>query len=76
MRLAKLSEFRSLVYTPGSAPSMNTLRAQIDTIPGGRRMGGHYYVDLDEFDAQTNLRGGIVAKRAELKKNPLLQGLV
>ena len=76
MRLAKLSEFRSLVYTPDSAPSLNTLRAQIEQIPGGRRMGSRYYVDLDEFDAQTHLRDGILARRAELQRNPLLEGLV
>ena len=76
MRLAKLSEFRALVYTPESAPSLNTLRAQIETIPGGRRMGRHYYVDLDEFDAQARLRASIVARRAELQRHPLLEGLV
>jgi hypothetical protein len=35
MRLAKLSEFRRLIYTTNSAPTLSTLRARIYEIPGG-----------------------------------------
>ena len=76
MRLAKLSEFRRLIFTPDSAPKLDTLRAKIDKIPGGTIQAGRYYVDLDEYDRATNLRMGIEAKRAELAKNPLLDGLI
>lgn len=78
MRLAKLSEFRRLIYAPGSAPKMQTLRRWIDAgkIPGGTIHVGRYYVDLDEFDRATNLRAGIAARLAELEKDPLLDGLL
>lgn len=78
MRLAKLTEFKSLVYTPGSAPAETTLRRRIDRglIPGGKLQEGHYYVDLDEYDRATNMRANLVAQQAELAKHPLLQGLV
>lgn len=76
MRLARLSEFRRLYYTPGSAPSMPTLRARIEEIPGGRRIGGRYYVDLDEFDQATDTRRSAERRRAELAREPLLAGLV
>ena len=78
MRLAKLSEFRRLIYTPESAPTPETLRAQIDArkIPGGTVMNGRYFVDLDEFDRATNLRAGIAERQRERSRNPLLQGLL
>lgn len=76
MRLAKLSEFRSLVYTPESAPSLATLRARIKAIPGGTMEHGHYYVDLDEYDRKTNLRAGIESEREELAKDLRLAGLL
>ncbi len=78
MRLAKLSEFRGLIYAPGSAPAMRTLRGWIDAgkIPGGTIHAGRYYVDLDEFDRATNLRASVAAKLAELEKDPLLDGLL
>lgn len=78
MRLAKLSEFRRLVYTPESAPCLNTLRARIDRnkLPGGRVEDGHYYVDLDEYDRANGLRASINAKLIELEKDLLLSGLI
>ena len=76
MRLAKLSEFRTLFYTPGSAPCLKTLRAQIGEIPGGTVMQGHYYVDLDKFDEATRLRGALEARHRQLAADPLLEGLV
>jgi hypothetical protein len=76
MRLAKLSEFRRLFYTPDSAPSLATLRSRIDEIPGGRKMSGHYYVDLDEFDRANDLRKAVDDRQAELKREPLLEGLI
>jgi hypothetical protein len=76
VRLAKLSAYRQLIYVPGSAPSLNTLRKQIRKIPGGTILGGHYYVDLDELDRQTNLHAAIVAQERVIASNPLLVGLV
>ncbi|HEX5461867.1 MAG TPA: hypothetical protein VFX20_18025 [Steroidobacteraceae bacterium] len=78
MRLAKLSEFRRLIYTPESAPSDSTLRRRIDKglIPGGTTQQGHYYVDLDDYDRATKLRARLTAQQAELAKNPLLAGLL
>jgi hypothetical protein len=76
MRLTKLSEFRRIVYAPGSAPKIDTLRAQISVIPGGTKVAGRYYVDLDAFDSATLLRQSIEAKRAELARDPLLAGLI
>jgi len=77
MRLAKLSKFRDLIYADGSAPSLNTLRARIiaGQIPGGKVDAGHYYVDLDAFDKATHLRDNLAAEAAELKRDPLLEGL-
>ena len=78
MRLAKLSKFRDLIYAEGSAPSLNTLRARIvaGQIPGGKVDGGHYYVDLDEFDRATHLRARIAAEQAELARDPELASLL
>lgn len=78
MRLAKLREFRRLVYTPSSAPSDTTLRRRIDKglVPGGAIREGHYYVDLDEYDRATKLRARLAAQQAELARNPLLAGLL
>ena len=78
MRLAKLTEFRSMVFTPESAPSVRTIRLQIDQgkIPGGMVQGGRYYVDLDAYDVATNLRAGLLARQRELSRDPLLEGLL
>lgn len=77
MRLAKLSKFRDLIYAEGSAPSLNTLRARINSkqIPGGVVEHGKYYVDLDEYDRCTGLRDRLVEEQAELSRNPLVAGL-
>jgi hypothetical protein len=76
MRLAKLSEFRRLVFTSGSAPALKTLRARIRDIPGGTIQCGRYYVDLDVFDRANNLRAQIADSQCRLAKNPLLEGLI
>lgn len=78
MRLAKLSEFRDLVYTAQSAPSVETLRRRVHKglIPGGRIDHGRYYVDLDEYNRATNLRSRLCSEQAELAQNPFLAGLV
>ena len=78
MRLASLGEFRRLIYTPDSAPSLNTLRARIRNgrLTGGVIDGGHYYVDLDEFDRKHNLRGQIAAAQATLEADSRLAGLI
>jgi hypothetical protein len=77
MRLASLQEFRSLIYTPSSAPALNTLRARIKAgrIAGGKIEAGRYYVDLDEYDRANNLRDGVDNKLKRLSANPVLQGL-
>lgn len=76
MRLANLKEFRRLIYTPDSAPALNTLRANIEKIPGGQKRHGRYYVDLDTFDRETNLSRELTAKRERLSKSPVLEGLL
>lgn len=76
MKLAKLSEFRQMMYTPKSAPSIKTLRSRIDAgkLPGGLIDSGHYYVDLDEYSRATNLQKNLEARRQDLEKK--LTGLV
>ena len=76
MRLASLSEFRRIVYTPDSAPSLATLRARVGSIPGGQRQGKRYYVDLDEFDRVHSVRSTLEDRRAKLETDPLLKGLI
>ena len=76
MRLAKLSEFRQTFYTPTSAPALSTLRANIEKIPGGRKVGGRYYIDLDEYDRATHLSETLEARRKQLKNSSALEGLI
>lgn len=78
MRLLKLSQYRAQFFALGSAPSMATLRRQIDRkeLTGGTIHGGHYYIDLDVLDAETNLRAGIAARQDALAQHQALQGLV
>lgn len=52
MRWARLSEFRDRVYTPGSRPSIQTLRShnRAGLIRGGMvDARGRHWVDLDEY---------------------------
>jgi hypothetical protein len=76
VRLAKLSEFRRLMYTPDSAPSMDTLRKHFKDIPGATELHGQRYVDLDEFERVHGVRDVHTQRIAELKKDPRLKGLV
>jgi hypothetical protein len=76
VRLASLAEFRRIVYTSESAPSLATLRARLSSIPGGQRQGNRYYVDLDEFDRVHNVRSTLKDRRAKLEADPLLEGLI
>jgi hypothetical protein len=76
MRLAKLSEFVSLYFTPDSAPSLDRLRENIDEIPGGTKLRGHYYVDLDEFEEQTRARKSLEARITQLRQDPRLARLI
>ena len=76
MRLAKLTEFRKLVYTPNSAPCLNSLRSRINMIPGGTILDGRYYVDLDEFDRAKGFRSDIADRQKTLATNSLLEGLI
>lgn len=77
MRLAKLSEFRSLYFAPGSAPAPETLRAHIDReeIPGGRKEGKRYFVDIDEFERVHRLAADLHKETAKLRSDPLFKGL-
>lgn len=77
MRLVKLSHFRELIFAPESAPTAETLRAQIERgeIPGGQKRGARYYVDLDEFERVERLADKAEARKAELEADPLLRGL-
>lgn len=72
----KLSEYRRLIYAPGSAPSLGTLRSRIQEIPGGLILHGHYYVDMDKLERIIDLRADALAKERELAADPLLADLV
>lgn len=78
MRLCTLKAFRSLIYAPGSEPSMATLRAKVGAgkVPGGQVDGGRYYVDLDEFDRRTGTSDKLRGDIRELEKTPELEGLL
>lgn len=78
MRLAKLSEYRRIIYTLESAPTFHTLRSHIDAgkIPGGQVLHGRYFVDMDELDKATNLRANIIAQQKAIASHPLMEGLV
>jgi hypothetical protein len=76
VRLVKLARFRNLVYAPESAPCMNTLRARIRTIPGGRVENGHYWVDMDAYEQQTQVRAGLNERIRALRTDPALDGLL
>lgn len=78
MRLTKLREFAKNFYTEGSRPAESTLRRHVDLglIPGGQKVAGRYYVDLDEYSRATNLRAQLAEQQAQLARNPLLAGLV
>lgn len=78
MRLVSLKEFRALIYSPASAPGLETLRARVRAgkIAGGMIDAGHYYVDLDEFDRTNRLAAQLADQRRRLEKNPVLQGLL
>jgi hypothetical protein len=76
VRLIKLVEFRRVVYSPESAPSMNTLRKKFDHIPGATILHGQRYIDMDEFDRVHGLRAKVATRIAEIESDPLLKGLV
>jgi len=64
VRLARLSEFRRNYFTEKSAPSVRTLRDQIEKnmLPGGYKDPTcRYWVDLDTYEsAVRNAVNGIV----------------
>lgn len=72
MRLMKLSQYRTIVYAEGSAPSLATLRNRIKEIPGGTILHGHYYVDMDKLESVADLRADLLAREREMAKSPLL----
>ncbi|TKA91777.1 hypothetical protein FAZ79_00280 [Guyparkeria sp. SB14A] len=88
MKLADLSEFRRVVFTPGSAPDPRTLRKWFDEgrIEGARRIGDNRFVDLDEFTAltgdslvdgvlrDTNVGRRRLGKNADLEDNLYFNG--
>jgi hypothetical protein len=76
MRLATLAAYRDMVYAEGSAPTLPTLRKRIREIPGGRIEFGKYFVDLDANDRVNKLSDSIHDRLDELRKDPLLDGLI
>lgn len=78
MRLANLQEFRRMFYTPDSAPTTTTLRNRINQrqLPGGRKDGKRYVVDLDEYDRQTGAINQVFEQQRQAAKNPLLADLI
>jgi hypothetical protein len=78
MKLITLEKYRDLVYATGSAPTLSTLRRQVkdEKIPGGRKLGGRYFVDLDTNDRVSQLYQSVHRKLDELRENPLLEGLI
>lgn len=76
MRLANLKEYRRLVYSPDSAPTLATLRRNIRKIPGGCVREGRYYVDLDVLDKETHLSAQIEDRLSQLRQDPVLEGLI
>lgn len=78
MRLASLQEFRSLVFTEASAPSVGTLRDQVKAgrVPGGQRLLGRYYIDLDEFMRISAMKADLNKQHAETAQLDELQGLI
>lgn len=77
MRLITPNQYREMLFAEGSAPCLRTVRAQIRTgkLPG-QVIGGLYYVDLDEFERQTNLRASLRAREAQLMSDPQLAELL
>jgi len=78
MRRAKLSEFRRLIYAPDSAPSFSTIRSRINRreIAGGIREGRLYYVDLDIYFREHDVRAENISRLAELRADPRLKDLM
>jgi hypothetical protein len=76
MKLVSLAEYRRLVYADGSGPNLKTLRRRIKDIPGGRIELGRYFVDLDVFDANNDMRRGLAEKLEKHRTSPLLKGLI
>lgn len=76
MRLVTLKAYRSLIYAPGSEPSLVTLRTNLDKIPGGCRVRGRCYIDLDVHDRITKARCELEERRQRLLKSPVLRGLL
>lgn len=66
-----------MIFAEGSAPSLNTLRAQIDRaeIPGGQVRNGRYYVDLDVNDQATKIRADLAARQAAIRNDPDMASL-
>lgn len=52
----KLSVFREVEFAEGSRPSLSTLRRWIDAkeLPGGEKLGKHYFVEMDVYRARGN----------------------
>lgn len=78
MRLAALSEFRELFYSPDSRPKLTTLRKRIDRgqIAGGCKQADRYYVDLDAFNAANDVLNKTQVRQAQLLETPGLADLL
>ena len=55
MKLIKATKFRETYFCPGSAPTIKTLKKNIDDghLPG-KVIGTIYYVDLDKLSKSDN----------------------
>jgi hypothetical protein len=78
MKLITLEKYRDLVYAPGSAPTLSTLRRQVKDarILGGRKQVGRYYVDLDANERLTEMAKSNTKRLDELRSDPRLKGLI
>jgi hypothetical protein len=77
MKLISLEKYAALIYHPGSAPTQSTLRRQIQNkrIPGGRKEGSRYFIDLDVNDHARKISESLEAQLDDLMDDPLLKGL-
>jgi hypothetical protein len=78
VKLITLERYRDLVWVPGCAPTLSTLRRQIrgGRLPGGSKLFSRYYVDIDANERLTTLATENADRLAELRADPRLKGLI
>ena len=75
MRLATLQTYQQMFFAPGCAPSISTIRRRGAQTPGFTVVGGKAYIDLDEFERQTQVRAALAAREQQLAADPRLADL-